>query len=461
MAQDSSPLDVAPLRAELSGAVHAPGDDGYDAARQSWNLAVDQHPAAVVEVASPEDVAAALAFALGNGLRVAPQRTGHGAGPVGPLGEALLLRTGGLGGVEVDPAARRARIGAGVLWGEVAEAAGRHELSVLHGSSPTVGVVGFLLGGGIGWQTRAQGLACNSVTAVELVTPAGERVRATAESEPDLFWALRGGGAGFGVVTAVEIELFPLAEAYAGMIAWPAERGPEVLDAYREWIAGLPETVTSAVRYLTLPPLPEIPEPLRAVPLIDVTAAFAGGEAEGAELLAPLRALGDPIVDTYAAMPAAGLCRINGDPEEPVPGVADGGMIGALTAEACAALTETAGPGSGSTLLAAQLRHMRGAASRVPDGAGALGRLDGEIVYSAVGMPGLGGEPEQVLADIARVQQALAPAGNGRRYLNFAERPTTASEFFDPETLARLSAIRTAIDPDDLLLSNHAVPVAA
>ena len=198
--------------------------------------------------------------------------------------------------------------------------AAEHGLAGLSGSAGEVGVVGYTLGGGFGWPSRKHGLACNSVVSFDVVTADGDLVRASADSEPDLFWALRGGGGSFGVVTAIEFSLVPLAEVYAGMIAWPAARGAEVIPAYLEWVEGLPEEMSAWARFLTLPPLPEVPEPLRNTPLVDVTAAFAGPESEGAELIRPLLDLGEPMMNTFATIPAAGLSALNGDPEDPVPG---------------------------------------------------------------------------------------------------------------------------------------------
>src|SRR5580693_6308886 len=182
------------LRAAIAGQVFVPGQAGYDQARTAWNLAVDQRPA---------DVVAAVRFARANGMRIAPQGTGHGAGPLEPLHGAMLLRTTRMRKVRIDPAARTARAEAGAVWADVTVPAGQHGLAALAGSSPDVGVTGYTLGGGLGWLARRYGLAANSVTAVELVTPDGDLVRADAGHEPDLFWAVRGGG--LGVVTELEM----------------------------------------------------------------------------------------------------------------------------------------------------------------------------------------------------------------------------------------------------------------
>ena len=219
-------IDPAPaLRDLCGGAIALPGDDGYDAARQAFNLAVDQRPAAVAYPADEHEVAAIVRAAREHGLRVAPQATGHNAGPLGSLDRSILVKTSGIGGVEIDAVNRIARVGAGVLWEEVVDAAAPYGLIALHGSSPNVSVTGYSLGGGMGWLARSHGLQANSVTAIELVTADGELVRTDAQHDPELFWALRGGGGNFGIVTALEFRLYPLSEVYAGMHAVGLDRG--------------------------------------------------------------------------------------------------------------------------------------------------------------------------------------------------------------------------------------------
>ena len=224
-------VDFRALRARVAGSVSTPGDVDWDEARLAWNLAIDQRPVAVVHAESAEDVAAVVQFADAHGYQVAPQGTGHAAGPLGSLDETILLKTSRLRGIEIDAAAQTARVEAGVLWLEVNQAAAEHGLVGLAGSSPDVGVVGYPLTGGLSFLGRKLGLASNSILAAELVTADGRLVRADAETEPDLFWAVRGGGGNFGVVTALEIRLFPITEVYAGSLFFPIERAAEVLGA--------------------------------------------------------------------------------------------------------------------------------------------------------------------------------------------------------------------------------------
>ena len=440
----------------LNGNFLTPEDDGFDSARRAWNLAVDQRPAAIAYAEDAGDVAAAVRLAAERGLRVAVQGTGHAAAPMGDLDGTLLLKTMRMTGLEVDPGTRRARVEAGVLWGDVAVAAAEHGLVGLHGSSPDVGVVGYTLGGGLGWLGRRHGLACNRVVAAEIVTADGELRRVSPDEEPDLFWALRGGGGAFGAVTALEFELLPLTEVYAGWLVWDADAGSEVVHAFREWSRGAPREITTSLRFLHLPPFPEVPEPLRDRPVIAIDGAFLGSEGEGAELLQPLRDVAAPLVmDTWATIPAAGLVRMHGDPEQPVPVLGDGFQVRELTPEAADAFIELGGPGSGSPLLLLELRQLGGALAEPPGRAGALSALTDEFMLFGVGIV-MGPEMGQAIgAHIERVIERMAPWSAGV-YLNFCETEGGgAARAFDAASLARLRDVKARYDAGNLFRSNH------
>ncbi len=309
-----------------------PADEDYDAVRQPWNLAVDQRPAAVALPSDAAQVAQVVRAARAAGLRVAVQGGAHNPGPLGDLGDALLLRTSAMSGVRIDAASRIARVEAGALWDPVIAAAAEHGLYPLHGSSPNVGVVGYSLGGGLGWAARRHGLQANQIVAAELVTADGELLRVDADHAPDLFWALRGGGGGFGVVTALEFTLLPIRTAYAGWLAWDWTESERVLTAWAEWAQNAPEAVTSSARIIKLPPLPDVPEPIRGRQLVAVDGAVLGtSDEEAAARLTPLRAL-RPEIDTFGRMPATALARLHADPEQPTPVVSDTAMLGPLDA---------------------------------------------------------------------------------------------------------------------------------
>lgn len=449
------------LAAELAGDVVAPGDDGWDRARQAWNLTADQNPAAVAYVTSPEDVAAAVRLAREGGLGVATQGTGHGAAPMAPLDDVVLIKTERMNGVKVDAGAGTVRVEAGVLWLAAMEACDPTGMAALAGTSPDVGVVGYSLGGGLGWLGRKHGFACNRVVALDVVTADGEARRVDAGSEPELFWAMRGGGGSFAIVTALEMALVPAPEIFAGTVVLPADSARDILQRYREWAAGVPDELTSVVRLLHLPPLPQIPEPLRDRDLIAIGACYLGPEDEAVELLAPIRGLAEPIMDMYAPMPPSGLVRIAMDPEEPVPGLVHGGLLRELDEKAVDAFVDVAGPGSGSPLLSAELRHLGGALERPAEGAGALSHLDAGFTLGGVGMVMAPEMAEPVGAYLDRLSDAMGEWRTESLYLNFVERPRAFEELFPGDVGRRLSDVKRAWDPDDVIRANHAVPTAA
>jgi hypothetical protein len=434
-----------------------PGDTAYDEARLAWNLAVDQQPTAVAIPESPSQVAAAVALARRSGLRVAPQSTGHAASPMGPLDDALLLKTSKLRQVEIDPDARIARAGGGARWTDVTTAAAEHGLAALSGSSPDVGVVGYTLGGGMSWLARKYGFAANHVRAVELVTAEGRQVRADAGNHPDLFWALRGGGAGnFGVVTAIELELFPIREVFAGMLLFPIERASEVLRAWREWAQFVPDEVTSLGRLLWLPPIDEVPEPMRGRAFVGVEAAALLDASEGEKLVASLRALG-PEVDTFATIPPVQLSHLHMDPPQPVPGAGNGMLLDDFCGEAIDAVLGAVGTQQRSPLVSLEVRHLGGALKRSLPGQGAAGSLQAGFAVYSVGMAPVPQAKAAVEAVLAGVGQALAPWESSRTCANFAEVRTDGDRLFGELAHMRLRGVKEAYDPTGLFRANHPV----
>ncbi len=441
----------------IAGRVATPGDPDWDEARAAWNRAADQRPEAVAFVESAEDVAKVVRFAAGNDLRVAGQGTGHGAVALRSLEETILVKTERMRGIEVDPDAATARVEAGTLVVELSEAAGAHGLSGLPGSSPDVGVAGYHLGGGLSWLGRRYGFACNRVRAVELVTADGEQRTVDAENEPDLFWALRGGGGDYGIVTALHLDLVPVATAYAGVLIFPAALGAAAVRRYRDWAATVSDDVTSVVRFLTPPPLPDVPEPLRGTPLLTIDAACIGDKEAGEAAIAPLRELGEPIMDTFDQIPAAGLCRIHMDPEHPVPGLGHHRVLRELPDEAIDAFVELAGPDSGSPLLLTEIRQMGGALGRPDSDGGALSHLDAGWVMFGLGMPMTPELGQAIEAKLDSFDSAMEPWAGDGGYFNFAERPCDSDAILPPEVCARLGEVKRKWDPDGRIVGNHAV----
>jgi hypothetical protein len=443
----------------LDGKIVTPEHPSFDEARRAWNLTVDQQPAAVVYPESAQDVVAAVGFARERGLRIAPQGTGHHAGVLGSLEDTILLKTERMRGVQIDPTRRLARVQAGAVWLEVVEAASQHGLATLAGSSPDVGVVGYTLGGGLSFIARKYGLSSNAVRAIELVTADGRHVRADRDNEPDLFWALRGGGGSLGIVTAIELELFPITHAYAGALFYPIDRGDKVLHAWRELTHDdrLPDELTTIGRFLRLPPIPEIPEPLRGQSFVIVEAYHIGDPAQADELLAPLRALG-PVNDTISTVPMPALSHLHMDPEHPVPGTGDGLMLAELPAQAIDRFVEVAGAFAEFPLLTVELRHLGGALRRPHPEHGALASIDASYSMFAAGMVPFPDLLEPTRAHVQAVRAALTSWASEQQCANFAHTRCDPARLWPEHTYNRLRRIRATIDPHNLICANHPIP---
>ena len=450
---------VDALRRRVKGDVIEPGAAGWDAATEAFNLTVRQEPVLTAVPVDEQDVIAIVEFARAQGMQVAAQRTGHNAEPLGALDDVILVKTDAMQGVEIDVERRIARVRAGAKWGNVVPQASDLGLAALHGSTPDVSVAGYSLGGGVGWYARKLGLSANSVIAIELVTADGELRRVDNDNEPDLFWALRGGGGNFGIVTALEVQLYAVPDIYAGVLFFPWERSSEVLHAWREWTETVPDELTSVGRILQFPPIPELPEHLRGGKFVVVEGIYLGDEASGRDLVEPIRALG-PTIDTFAMVEPVGLAELHMDPPTPVPYTGAGHMLGTLDAAAIDRFVAAAGPGSGSTLVSSEIRHLGGELHRVKPGNGALATFDADYLTFAIGLVMSDADYAAHRAAIATHADALGPYDNGRQYLNFTEEHTDPARFYPPHTYRRLRAVRRAYDPDDLIRANHPIPPA-
>jgi FAD/FMN-containing dehydrogenase len=441
----------------IAGRIATPNDADWDQARMGWNLVADQRPDAVAVVENGDDITAVVRFSAQNGLRVSGQGTGHGAVALGSLEGAILIKTERMRGVEIDAGARTARVEAGVLSVELAEAAQQHGLSALPGSSPDVGVTGFHLGGGLSWFGRQYGFACNRVRAIELVTADGEARTVDTDNEPDLFWALRGGGGDYALVVALHIDLVPVADAYAGAFLFPGAVGAEAVRIWRDWAAGVGENVTSVVRFLRPPDIPDVPEPLRNTPLLTIDGACIGSREEGEGAFAPLLEIGEPIMNTFDQVPPAALCRIHMDPEQPVPGLGHHRVLRELPDEAIEVFASMSGADSGTPLLLTEIRHMGGALSRPAESGGALSHLDAHFAMFGIGMPMTPELGQAIEAHHDRLHDAMESWAADGGYFNFAERPCDANAILPADVCARLGEVKRQYDPDGRIVGSHAV----
>ncbi|WP_131743285.1 FAD-binding oxidoreductase [Actinomadura roseirufa] len=432
-------MNIDELRRAVRGTVLAAGDDGFERARRPWNLAVDQPVRAVVEAADAADVAALVRHARLAGLTIATQPSGHGA--TGDVRDTVLLRTARLDELDVRPAERTARAGAGVPWGRVLEAASPHGLTGLAGSSPVVTVTGYTLGGGLSWFGRRHGFASGAVRAFDVVDAEGTPARVTAASDPDLFWALRGGGGDLAIVTAVEFDLFPAPHLYGGRMLWPAAQAPAVLDAFREITATAPDELTTWFELVQYP---------GAEPMAAVDAAFLGEAADAEALLRPLDKVAGRLSDARRALPVAELGAITAEPTDPGPGRSRAELLTGLTDEVAAALLSR----PVAPLLTVQLRHLGGALTRPSDTA--AGHLDEPFALYMFGVPGADGGAA-VRARQDEIANALVPHTTGRRPFTFLSPGDRAASAFTAETLARLRTLKRSRDPRGLFRSNYPV----
>ncbi|QKW37572.1 FAD-binding oxidoreductase [Actinomadura sp. NAK00032] len=459
----SRPHDIAGIAARLrdtiGGAVHRAGDDGYDDARLPWRRLTEVSPALVAEATGAGDVRDILLAAREGGLPLVVQATGHGT--IRSYEGGLMLRTGAMTGVEVDPERRTARVGAGATWGDVLAAAAPHGLMPLSGTALSVGVVGYTLGGGASLLSRRHGFAADSVVRAEVVTAEGKVLAADAEENPDLFWALRGGGGNFGIVTSMEFRLYPLTHVYGGMAMFDIGRAEQAIARYREWAPGQPDDLSTALVLLKMPDSPQLPEPMRGMRALGLRVVHAGDADEAERLLAPLRAAaGEPIMYPLRTMPCADMTtEIFGPPPPPMlvessidlardlPGELAGVCVDAVMAD---------GP-----VAAVELRYWGGAMARPEPGAGPVGHRDVPFSIITGSAPAAGREQiTEARSAIDTLVSALRPHLTGGAFLNFLEDPDVTATAYTAADHRRLTEVKRAYDPDNVFAGNHNIPPA-
>jgi hypothetical protein len=450
----STIMNLEELEFALSGTIVLPNEPGWDTARAAWNLTVNQMPVAVVFPSGAADIRSVVEFAAEAGFRVTAQATGHLASVLGDLSDTVLIRTTQLQEVSIDGDALLVRVGAGVTWGTVNTALTDSGLAALAGSSHDVGVVGYTLGGGSSWLSRSRGLASSSVTAIELVLANGEVVRATEDSHADLFWAVRGGGGNFGIVTALEFRVFRIADVYAGMMLYPVDRAREILSEYAAWTADLDDRATTCVRILRYPPLPELPEFIRGQSFVGLDGAIDAPDVDAVAMLDRFRSLG-PAIDTFARVPTTSLTDIHMDPAFAVPAIGDGLAISTLDAEVIDALLASAGGDPTSPLLVVDIRHLGGALGKADPHGGAVDHLNGTHLVYAGGIAPFPAAVAAVTGAVNSVREALLPWASGQTYSNFREVRELPEHLWDPATLERLRAVKLTRDPGNLIRAAH------
>lgn len=444
---------LAELRALLPGQVVGPDDPAWAGARLGWVVNVDQNPAVVVTVRDAEDVVAAVACAARHGLSVSAQPVGHGATEA--LTGTVLLRTGALQDVEVDAERRVVRVGAGVKWGALLAAVEPTGLIAPAGSSPDPSVVGFTLGGGLSWFSRSIGTAAEHVEAFDVVDASGVQRRVTATSDPDLFWAMCGGGGDFAIVTAIEMRLTEAPPVVGGRLMWPIEMSYPVLQAFRATTAQAPEQLTLWAEIFRFPPMPELPEEIRGKSFVAVDLTYLGDESDLAEILEPLRRIPALIVDSIGHVPLGRLGDIAAEPVDPMPAMESSGLLADLDDATIDRLHAVAGAGAPLALNVVQLRHLGGALARSSAADVPQGGITESYSFFLLGVPAVPELVGPIEAGFAAVRGALAEQVTERGFFNFRGSSSDASSCFSPDVARRLRSVKDAVDPAGVIRSNR------
>jgi hypothetical protein len=448
---DMTELDVTSLRAQVRGPVFEPGDAGYADEVATDNLTAVHRAPVVVGAQTVDDVVAAIRFATANGQPVRVHHTGHGTATGATDG--VLISTRRLDHLDIDVQDRTVRVGPGRRWGEVIDAIAAHGSAVPCGSSPLVGVIGYLLGGGLSPIGRTYGFAADYVTAMEVVTADGTVRPVTVDSEPDLFWALRGGRIGIGVVTSATLALFPLASMYAGGLFFAADLADRALRTWADWAPTLNQDMTTSIALVRAPDVPAFPPPLRNRFFVHIRVVYIGDDADGQAAVEPLRAIGEPVLDTIARIPFAQIPTVHNDPVTPAERWGTGNLLREFPTDAADALLASAGPTVDTPLSAIELRQLGGAFGTMPHLPDAVSGRDAAYVltFLAEGVSDL--FTTAVPAAMERIRDALAPWILRGPQVNFTSDNNDAAALansWQQPTHRRLIRIKTAYDPADV-----------
>lgn len=429
-----------------------PGSDAYDVARKVWNGMIDRRPACIARCKSVDDVQAAIRFARENDLPFAVRGGGHNAAGLGVCDDGLVIDLGGMRDVVVDPARKIARAGGGATWGDFDRATAAHGLATTGGAISSTGIAGLTLGGGLGWLMRSYGLACDNMTAADVVTAEGRLVHASETENPDLLWGLRGGGGNFGIVTTFEFALHPVSTIFGGMLLYPLTRARDVLRLYRTVTQSAPDALTIFTPMLHSPD---------GVPVIGLAICYNGPEEEGERAIKVIRDFDTPVAGAVGPMPYTALQTMldEGFPSglqvhwrsEFVKSMPDG-----LIEAAVSAFERV--PSKLSALL---FEQFGGAVSRVPRDSTAFDQRDSDYNFVIVSRWVEPGETDRNVAWARSTSEAVKPFTTGRVYVNYigaGEGPDRVRAAFGPDKFARLAAIKRKYDPKNVFRMNQNIP---
>jgi hypothetical protein len=432
----------------VRGPVLTPSDPAYADEAAGFNTAVVHTPDLIVGATSAADVAEAIRFAGARGWPVTVQATGHGAHS--PITTGLLVTTRRLDRLEIDPQTRTATVGAGVRWDAVLTAAAEHGLTGIPGSSPNVGVVGYLLGGGIGPLARSHGFSSDYLLGATVVTGTGEILEVSEDEHAELLWALRGGKGGLGIVTEVRVRLVELSTMYAGALFFDTEHMEQAFRAWVDWTAEAEPDVTTSVALVRFPDLEVVPEPFRGRHLLSLRFAYPGSTDEGARLAEPLRLAAPVYLDMLGELPTEQMGAIHSDPDQPGPGWNRGMLLQPIDQRFASAFLSAVGAGSRSPFLAAEVRHLGAAAGQDVPGGSAVGGRSAAFALVLIGVPDPSLFSVVLPAAADGIVAGIRPWVHPQTNINFAGRPQTTEDFeaaWPVEHLPRLAALRRRYDP--------------
>jgi FAD/FMN-containing dehydrogenase len=454
--QITSPL--SDLGAAFTGELILPGDPRYDTSRAVFNAMIDRHPALIARCSTTADVSAAVRFARDTGLAVAVRGGGHSVVGHGVCEGGIVIDLGDLKSIEVDAAGKTARAGGGVLWGEFDAATQEHGLHTPGGRVTSTGIGGFTTGGGYGWTSSKYGLACDNLLSAEIVLADGTVVRASEDQHADLFWAVRGGGGNFGVVTEFEFQLHELGPlVLAGLALWPLERAPEVMRAWRDYADAAPDEISTACVVVTAPPEDFVPEHLKGKPALGIAVLYVGNPEEGIGAVQPLKNL-RPDLDHIGPMPYTAF-QAALDPTAP-PGWRSywrGEYLHGLEDDAIdtflrygAALLEAAAPLSQGVIFRIG-QHI----NAVLEGSTAFSQRDANYLFHPIVVWKHADDDERMLAAGRAFAGAMRPFADGSPYLNFTPEADRVRDAYTGGTYAQLVALKDKYDPDNLFQLNQ------
>lgn len=441
--------DLGPLSQLVRGRVIDAHGDNWQQECRGWNVAVAVEPRAVVYVSDAADIQAVVRFAAQRGIAVTPQPSGHGVSR--ELNGTIVVRTGALQEITIDTDRRIARVGAGVKWQQLNEALTGTGLTGLPGSTGDVSVVGYCSGGGLSWFGRKYGLAANRLRAIDLIDAHGDLIRVTCGSDPDLWWALRGGGGDFGIISAMEIDLLPLDLLYGGRLLWGGEHTSAVLHGFAELTRDVPEELTTWAWMLNLPDLPFVPEPLRGRRVVALDITYLGEGAEADDLLAPvLQKLPTPLLDTRGPKPLSELAAIAAEPVVPTPIAEHTAMLSRFDHDVVNQLMDGLDLDRPSLLTFVHFRHLGGALQRPEPDGGAAGIVPQPYVLFAGAVTPAPDLAVAAEAELDGLLGALANVNTGIAMINMG--PLADGNYSD-QTLARLRDIKQRVDPNGVIRS--------